>query len=43
MHCADTSFQCALYRQQANSERAIAALEEIGAPIEGSPPCALAL
>ena len=33
MHCADTSFLCALYRQQANSERAIATLEEIGAPI----------
>ena len=33
MHCADTSFLCALYRQQANSERAISTLEEIGAPI----------
>ena len=33
MHCADTSFLCALYRQQANSERAIATLEAIGAPI----------
>ena len=33
MHCADTSFLCALYRQQANSEQAIATLEEIGAPI----------
>lgn len=33
MHCADTSFLCALYRQQANSERAIETLEKIGAPI----------
>ncbi|MFO1483026.1 MAG: type II toxin-antitoxin system VapC family toxin [Verrucomicrobiaceae bacterium] len=33
MHCADTSFLCALYRQQSHSERAIATLEKIGAPI----------
>ncbi|MBE2287898.1 MAG: type II toxin-antitoxin system VapC family toxin [Prosthecobacter sp.] len=33
MHCADTSFLCALYRQQANSERAIETLEAVGAPI----------
>jgi predicted nucleic acid-binding protein len=33
MHCADTSFLCALYRQQANSERAIETLEAIGGPI----------
>ncbi|MBK8095048.1 MAG: type II toxin-antitoxin system VapC family toxin [Verrucomicrobiaceae bacterium] len=37
MHCADTSFLCALYRQQANSERAIATLEAIGGPIVISP------
>jgi len=33
MHCADTSFLCSLYRQQSHSERAIATLEQIGAPI----------
>lgn len=37
MHCADTSFLCALYRQQTNSEAAIAALEGIGAPVIISP------
>ena len=33
MHCADTSYLCSLYRQQSRSEKAIATLEEIGAPI----------
>ena len=33
MNCADTSFLCALYRQQSHSERAIATLEAIGGPI----------
>lgn len=33
MHCADTSYLCSLYRQQSHSEKAIATLEEIGAPI----------
>lgn len=33
MHCADTSFLCALYRHQSHSERAIATLEAIGGPI----------
>ena len=37
MHCADTSFLCALYRQQTNSEAAIVALEGIGAPVVISP------
>lgn len=37
MHCADTSFLCSLYRQQSHSERAIATLEQIGAPIVVSP------
>ncbi|WP_395746508.1 type II toxin-antitoxin system VapC family toxin [Prosthecobacter sp.] len=37
MHCADTSYLCALYRQQSHSESAIATLEEIGAPIVISP------
>lgn len=37
MHCADTSFLCALYRQQTNSEAAIALLEAIGAPVVISP------
>lgn len=33
MQCADTSFLCALYRQQIHSERAIVTLEAIGGPI----------
>lgn len=37
MHCADTSFLCALYRQQSHSESAIATLEAIGGPIVISP------
>lgn len=33
MHCPDTSFLCALYRQQIHSESAVATLEAIGGPL----------
>lgn len=37
MHTADTSFLCALYRQQVNSEQAITAFESLGTPLVISP------